>query len=90
MAYGTIYRITGGSLYAATSNLNMVTEGFTQLVRAFIEASQNVIFFLHKKAPISLQKNLKTSGAYTDSTDLNFKPLQTNYSSRDTVSLKYC
>jgi hypothetical protein len=33
-----------------------------------------------------MQKNLKTIGAYTESTDLIFKALK-NYSSRDTVSL---
>jgi hypothetical protein len=45
----TVYRIIGGFLYAATSSLKRVLEGFSQLVRVFIEASQNFIFqFLQK------------------------------------------
>jgi hypothetical protein len=36
---------------------------------------------------IKLQTNLKTIGAYTESTDLIFKASKKNYSSRDTVPL---
>ncbi len=34
------------------------------------------------------QKNLKTIGAYTESTDMIFKTCNKNYSSRDTIPLK--
>ncbi len=62
-------------------------EGFLKLVSVFIEASQDFIFYLlHNKAA----KNLKTIGAYTESTDLIFKSFKKNYSSRDTIPLKYC
>jgi hypothetical protein len=51
-AYGTIYRITGGSLKAATSILKRVSEGSSKLVSVFMEASKNLNFhFLHNKAP---------------------------------------
>jgi hypothetical protein len=41
---GTVYRITGGFLYAATSSLKRVTGRFSQLASVFIEACLNLFF----------------------------------------------
>jgi hypothetical protein len=62
---------------------------FSQLVGVVIEASQNFIFYFS----ITRQKNnFKNIGAYTEGTDLIFKTLTNNYSSRDTIPLResYC
>jgi hypothetical protein len=48
----------------------------------FIEATRTFNSFF-----LIMQKNSKTIGAYTESTDLNFKALKKNNSFRDTVPL---
>jgi hypothetical protein len=70
MAFGTVYRIIGGFLYAATSSMKRVTGRIFTISGVFIEASQNLSFiFSITRQP----KNLKTIGGCTESTDLIFK-----------------
>jgi hypothetical protein len=69
MAFGIVYRIIGGFLYAATSSLKRVSGRIFTISSVFIEASQNLSFIF---SITRQQKNLKTIGAYTESTDLIF------------------
>ncbi len=54
-------------------------EGSSKLVSVFIEANKNFnVDFLHNKIP---KKNLKTIGAYTESTDLTFRTFKKLFTS---------
>ncbi len=66
----TIYRITGGFVYAATSNLKRVT-GRIFSIRMCFHRSQTKLYLLFSPKTRK-QKALKTIGKYTESTDLIF------------------